>query len=233
MQIPIVIYTHSDYFDVFKFNINSCIKLRILARDWLVTQFSDSTFLPDTVSMSGIQYHDNKSYGDRLLECLYNYKQELFLFIHEDFILYDVPNNDKLLEYYNIMEKNPQISFIRLLKTNEIADVKWGDTLYITNNKFAVQATLFRREWLEKFINSMPEDKRSIWDLEEYCELSKIPYFGLYHYNGENKRGLVHYDSNVFPYTATAIVKGKWNSEYKDELMKLNPDYDFSKRGWT
>jgi len=43
----------------------------------------------------------------------------------------------------------------------------------------------------------------------------------VYYYNGEPKRG-GHHDSSIYPYIATAVVKGKWNlSEYKNELLPL------------
>jgi len=46
----------------------------------------------------------------------------------------------------------------------------------------------------------------------------------------EAKRGLYDYDSNIFPYIATAIVKGKWNySEYKNELDILFDMYKINK----
>ena len=68
--------------------------------------------------------------------------------------------------------------------------------------------------------------------VQDVCRKNNIK--GLFHYNNENKRGLSHYDSSVYPYIATAVVKGKWNfREYKKELLdilnKLNIDY--SKRG--
>jgi len=42
----------------------------------------------------------------------------------------------------------------------------------------------------------------------------------------EDKRGLFHWDSNIYPYIATAVVKGKWDYEcYPEELDKLLHDY--------
>ena len=46
---------------------------------------------------------------------------------------------------------------------------------------------------------------------------------------GEKKRGMYHYDSIVFPYICTAIVKGKWNmNEYQNELDKLFGEYNIN-----
>ena len=34
---------------------------------------------------------------------------------------------------------------------------------------------------------------------------------------GDNKRGQFHWDSGVYPYFATAVVKGKWNLIFLEE----------------
>lgn len=49
------------------------------------------------------------------------------------------------------------------------------------------------------------------------------------------KRGRDHYDNPRFPYIATALCRGKWNAEYRQELEPLHAEYhiDASKRGWT
>ena len=57
---------------------------------------------------------------------------------------------------------------------------------------------------------------------------------GLFHYDNEPKRGMHHYDSSVYPYVATAIVKGKWSIDvYGDMLEKvlLENNIDVSERG--
>jgi len=43
----------------------------------------------------------------------------------------------------------------------------------------------------------------------------------------ESKRGQSHYDSNIYPYFATAIVKGSWNlKEYNEELTEIFKTYE-------
>ena len=48
-------------------------------------------------------------------------------------------------------------------------------------------------------------------------------------------RGRDHRDSFAFPYIATALTKGKWNSEYRTELEPLHTQYgiDAQQRGWS
>ena len=53
---------------------------------------------------------------------------------------------------------------------------------------------------------------------------------GLYCYYNEPKRGSNHHDSSVFPYIATAIVKGKWNClEYRKELEPIFKNYNIDR----
>ena len=38
----------------------------------------------------------------------------------------------------------------------------------------------------------------------------------------KDKRGKFHYDSSIYPYICTAVIKGKWNfKEYKKELFEI------------
>jgi hypothetical protein len=71
---------------------------------------------------------------------------------------------------------------------------------------------------------------KNIWELEAsgqgYAKENK--YNCLYTYDKffDNKRGKYHYDSCVFPYIATAIVKGKWNiTDYPKEIREILEEY--------
>ena len=49
----------------------------------------------------------------------------------------------------------------------------------------------------------------------------------VYFEGEEQLRGKAHYDSHIFPYTATAIIKGKWNNlEYSSEIKELMEMYN-------
>ena len=52
---------------------------------------------------------------------------------------------------------------------------------------------------------------------------------GLYYYDNEKKRGENHYDSSIYPYIATALVRGKWNiTEYEEDLSGLIKNYNIN-----
>ena len=51
--------------------------------------------------------------------------------------------------------------------------------------------------------------------------------------DNKNKRGLFHYDSNIVPHVASALVKGRWNlSEYPELVDILSENkIDYNLRG--
>ena len=70
--------------------------------------------------------------------------------------------------------------------------------------------------------------------IEYQNTMNNIGMKGAYHYDNEPKRGGNHYDTNVYPYIATALVKGKWDiSEYPNELLPIlnENNIDLNKRG--
>jgi hypothetical protein len=77
----------------------------------------------------------------------------------------------------------------------------------------------------------------NIWDLEVKSQkiVKSLKLNAAFSYRNGKKRGMYHFDNEVYPYIATAIGKGKWNlGEYGYELepllqkLNINP----SLRGW-
>ncbi len=225
MITPIVVYTHTDYSDVLNI-FNRSIK-RYNIPETAITYISNKQVAG---GYNTITYNDSLPYASRLLSCLSDIKTDTFIFLHEDFILYDVPDFRKI-EYLNFfLRANPEYPFIRLIKTDEKNSILGPENrLFLTSNYFAIQATIFYKDYLQKYLAKYPS--LSIWDLESVR--NDNPNKGLYYFNNEPKRGAAHYDSSIFPYMATAIVKGKWNTEYKKELLQLEDEKYFSYRGWT
>ena len=61
--------------------------------------------------------------------------------------------------------------------------------------------------------------------IESY--LKKLKISSAYSHKGSSQRGLHHFDNEVYPFIATAINKGRWNtSEYNDELSILFKMYN-------
>ena len=222
--MKILLYTHSDYSWVWKFWHQQTDKfLNNFEKICLVN--TSSSFRKD---YKIIKYDDKYTYKDRILSCLDQIDdQEIVIFCHEDMFLYDLPNISKINKYANFL-KESSYSFIRLSKTGDciLNKNKQIESLFeIHQNSpdfFAVQPTIWKTKDFIKFL-SFGSDM-SIWDLEiNSSSLSlKSNISGLLHFENEEKRG-GHYDSSIWPYVATAIVKGKWNQiEYREEISKID-----------
>lgn len=184
----------------------------------------------NNINLSGMFIYNNEDpYYKVWVEALSQFGSEYFIYLQEDFFLYDNVNQDKLNEYVDFLKNNPDYSFVRLIKSGQLGDTKLSDTLYEIEPSnpfiFAMQATIWRTADYMALMESVKEDK--------WLETSKYPYTmnrlgikGAYHYDNEPKRGGNHHDTNVYPYIATALVKGKWiMSEYGDllgDILKEN-----------
>lgn len=177
-------------------------------------------------------YENQEPYYESWLKCLPSIPYDYFIYLQEDFILYGNVNQDKIFKYLDFLQNNQEYSFIRLLKCGDVGNKKIYETLYEieSDNKdiFSMQPTIWKKD---DYIKIMKGTKNNMWlENETYRNfMIENNIKGLYHYDGENKRGLNHFDSSVYPYIATALVRGKWNlSEYPNELSPLINEYEIN-----
>jgi hypothetical protein len=197
-------------------------------------------------SYNVILYNPKDNFRTQYLSCLKSVKEDFLLYLNEDYILYDNVKTDVMNEYISTLSNDSTISFIRLTRGNNFTTLKYAnrnDLFYLDNrseNFFSQTTTIWKRAVLEKIHEIGPDlhiaGKRTKlqFEVEANKVCSSLDIKGLIAYNNEPKRGLVHYDSNIFPYIATALVKGKWNfGEYEKELMPILVKYniDYKKRG--
>ena len=232
----LVVYSHSSYSDVW---IPFFAQSKLFLNDYKKVIFTDEVPSEIPTDWDYVTYSNEMSYSERMAHCLSKIETDLFFYHHEDMFLYEQPDL-KLLSQYEELVLNSDIDFIRLLRSvdNPMFNYKNYKSLYPIPNYssyyFTVQPTICKTSKMlnvfqQTHIDHLREFETKVQDV---CRENNIK--GLFHYNNENKRGLSHYDSSVYPYIATAVVKGKWNfREYKKELLdilnKLNIDY--SKRG--
>jgi len=180
-------------------------------------------------------YDDTKNYCEEYVRCLKeNVDTDYFIYMQEDFILYDRPNVEALKRYVSFLQ-NSSCSFVRLIRCGNVSNTRVTDDLYwITEpennhafeNCFSMQPTIWNKN---KFIQLYETTKRNRFGESGFIEnMNRLKIHGAYAYNGEPiRKNSLHYDSSVFPYTATAIVKGKWNvSEYDVELESIFSRYE-------
>jgi len=223
-MIDLLIYTNSEYRDVLDLFVSAYAKYGI--RDLNPIILSDKD--PKIPGYLFQEYDNSLSYSRRLANGIRaTVKNKYFAFVHEDFILYRNINRNLLLYCADVMENN--IDFIRFMKAESSAKSTAHKYLYKVDYNFAIQASLFNKDFILGYLDKYPQ--HNIWQLES--EEKNNHTNGLYWYAGEPKRGVNHFDSAVFPCAATAVCKGKWNLEYKQELISLAPQFNFGLRGWT
>ncbi len=229
----IVMYSHSSYSDIWQIFFGQVDKYFNKSIKRYV--FSDSGEVPDGWQL--IKYENEDSYNKRVATCMSKIKENYCIFHHEDMPLYNRPNIDFISKTIDLMEKD-SIDYVKLIK---------GGDLHLPMQRYKNYNNLFHLSKVGGLYFSVQpslQKIKSIKKLYENCEIDKIHEFepkahsmsifmnlkNLYYYGGETQRGQYHCDSNVYPYVATAIVKGKWNySEYKKELDLLYKEYNIDK----
>ena len=218
-----VVYTNSKCSDLWEMFIEQNRK----HIGWPIFFITDK-LIPNFPEDSQYVYNEEDNYSDVWISVLKKINTEFFIYLQEDFILYDDVKINKINEYTETL-KNSDYSFVRLIKSGEV-NQKITNTLFeiSPNNQFvfAMQTTIWKTKDYISILENVHEQK---WlETEKYREhMNKNNIKGLCHYDNEPKRGGNHYDSDVYPYIATALVKGKWIiSEYGDLLSNLLKKYN-------
>jgi hypothetical protein len=194
--------------------------------------------LPENYHNNFLKYTNDEPYYKVWVEAAQMFGKDFFIYLQEDFVLYADVNQNKIDEYVEFLKNNSKYSFVRLLKSGNLNNKKISSTLYeieSTNpNIFSMQATIWRTSDNILLMNTVKSKGWLETDGDYRNRMIGLNMKGAYHYDDENKRGSAHYDSNVYPYIATAIGGGKWNMrEYGIQLNKLFAEYkiDVNKRG--
>ena len=220
--MKILVYTHSDYSWVWKYWHQQTDKF-LQNFDKICMSNSNSSFRDDYLV---IKYNDKLTYKDRVLSCLNDIDDnEIVLFCHEDMFLYKKPNFEIIDEYMNLI-KNDNCELIKLIRAFENLDKSnLHKKLFKNPDKqlFSIQPTIIKIKTLKHIYKTVPGD--NIWEFEANTSkkyLKDLISLCSFDPDLDKKRGKFHYDSSVYPYICTAVIKGKWNfKEYKKELFEI------------
>jgi len=219
IDVPIVVYTHTDMKDVWSMFFGQLKKYLPNNKIYVVVN-EDDTQLSDMIR---IIYDDTKPYTERWKEALPQINEETIIFLHEDMILFDEVDMSYIQRYYNLVNSG-RVESIKMIYTNSTNPPSDIDNTLI-QSAFSIQPTLISKKSFVSLVESVPP--LNIWKFEEAIESNDNHY--MVRLGNEKQRGKYHCDSIVFPYIATAINKGKWNmSEYRKELDKLFGEYNIN-----
>lgn len=235
-----VLYTHSDYSDVWPayfgqeekyfsaFSVNY-----VLLDKWCST-------VPTHYDQ--VLYDDNEPYVDRLISTLEKMSEEVIFFDHEDMIVTSTPPSELLASYSRLVGKastggkgSPKLDFVRLIRGGRGWGLPFFSARYLKRLHrlspwiFSIQPTFWNRARLLDLLYM--HRGQHIWEFEASAQQTcrNIGIKGAYVSRKGPKRGKLHWDNDVYPYIATAIVKGKWNtSEYGPELRPLFTEYEIN-----
>lgn len=220
-KLSLVIYTHTDYKDVWKITFGQLQKYMSGFKIYVLCN-ERSMDIPQ--NWETITYDESKIYTQRLKDCLPFIDSETIMFMHEDMPLFKKPNFEHMERYFDLVnsKKVDSIKMIYVRDDNEIVSDIDSTLISSQYSKFSIQPTLIN---VKNFVSLLDSTQPlNIWDFE-----LAVPVEGKHYMckvGGELKRGIYHYDSLVFPYIATAIIKGKWNyGEYPAELDELFNEY--------
>lgn len=224
--MKLVLYTHTDCKDIWPIFFGQTKKYVKDIEKIIIVDKIDKD-IPDDYKI--YQYDENYTYTERLVGCLAQLDNDIIIFQHEDMILYDFPMMGELNKCEQLI-KDKKVDFIKLIRAIDDTTNSISDNVYLnpqnSNYGFCVQPSICESKTMVKMLIKC--GRIGIWELEETSKNSNFKM--AFTFYGEEKRGIHHYNSNIYPYIATAINKGKWNySEYKKELDLLFDEYNIDK----
>jgi hypothetical protein len=170
--------------------------------------------------------------------------------MQEDFILYNFVDVNEIERCIKFLEKT-DCSSIRLIcsKFNTFEDEQEKNIYKINHSSpsgflsFTQQPAIWKKkDFVDIIQNLNPKIFRDVESGGTYLGskvMEQLGYYSCFYYDKESKKrigkwGFGHYDSTIFPYMATALQQGKWNSgEYLEELTVVLSEYniDINQRG--
>lgn len=233
-NLPIIVYSHSSYSDVWPLIFGQIKKFHTTNPLYLFTNEKSYN------GVTSIYYDESLNYNNRVIQCLSQINDKTFLFLHEDMPLYKTPNYSILDEYVKLIINGDLDSIKLIFAGNEVNPIPGKITpqysyknLTTTDcSHFSIQPTLIKKDTLLDILERYPSD--DLWELESKIHISNYhPYIEQCTSLKGKQRGIHHFDSLVYPYIATAIVKGKWNFQEYPELKGLLDIYNIKSRNYN
>jgi hypothetical protein len=208
-SIPIIIYSHSDVFDVLKIQLEYFSKLfSNTTQD--IYLFSNTPYPPDTstdikLKYKTILYDDNNPYFTRLLSCIRQIDSPYFIITHENDILLkfdkDIINKlvnqmeENKIDSINLQHKDNYTKLVNETEDKYKPEIKISETLYIskmTDDRFTfcVQPRIWKKESAINLFSALPHKPYFVssenHDVQSYVLKNQITYI-IYSINSIGK----------------------------------------------
>lgn len=179
-----------------------------------------------------IVYDDTTTHSQQMINALDTIETDYLIYSQEDYILFDYVVENEIENVINLLETDKSIPFVRLIQSG-LGNVtkKYNDEFaYIDSENpyyFSTQISIWRKSVLkEMFLQSNVTNIRD--EMQNSPFLKEINPNGIFHLKRRNQVG-GHFNSYLYPYIATAVVRTKWNySEYENELKDLFFEYQIN-----
>jgi hypothetical protein len=228
-------YSHTSYADALKVGVGQRARhLGSFEQEYLALEQTETDMPSFPISMKRVSYDESESYSARLLQVLRQIPDDVLLFTHEDMPLIRTPSTTALLQGLSLLNASERNASVRLIRVGRptllgrlagILGATFTRTPSWSRWQFSIQPTLWKRRHLIELL--VKAGDQSIWDLEVFGQkfFRKLKLRAFQPVTAGNQRGKYHGDSLVYPYVATAIVKGFWNTSEYPELIELAASY--------
>lgn len=178
-----------------------------------------------------IGYDSADPFTTQYRDMLRQVETEYVFTMQEDMILLGPVDSKRMRDHVEFLDANKLngIDCLRLVMTDRDILTGIGDSRFLrrgpTMYSYAMQPSFFRTTTLRTCYERCPpietirDAEVGMFDwIQPYCQavISHVAGF---------KRGFMHFDNSEFPYTGTAIVKGRWNVSEYPELRELWSQY--------
>ena len=232
-------YTHSSYLDGWKLTFQQQRRhLGFFSREFLaIEESSEFATFAGQPHVQRVFYDEKLSYTERLLQALEQIDADYIYFTHEDMPLMRTPMTNAIIEARDLLERKPENAVVRMIRVGRGLRLNldrpsrlpyFAQISCFSRWKFSIQPSLWKRSSLIALLNKCPN--LNVWEFEVHGqrEFSKLGFRAFQPISSGARRGRHHFDSSLYPYVATAIVKGKWNLREYPELGPLINSCDLS-----
>jgi len=235
-DLALFTWTNTEYSDVFSTYFGNIEKYFLdLEKSYVAINTLDENISDNHIQLVN---DENTTYCERIISCLDHIGENYILYMQEDFILYDYVNYSELVRCFEYL-KSSDYSCIKLLRSgSDSLDIKKSERIYQSCKELsAVHQSLIwkKKDFMQIILNLNPKTIRDFeFNSNASYIMNRLGYKSCFYFDEKSPSRGGHYDSMVFPYTATSISAGKWNmTEYSNEINKFSNEYgiDLNERG--